>query len=185
MIFGFKQNALATLLLAVAAITLSACGDPPPSSFADQPNAGAFNGNGNLNAVDRPAVSGTDIDDAIAKEWGASGANGGAGDRVFFETDKSVLKPEGRDQLTRWVAFLKKYPHENLLVQGHSDERGTREYNLALGERRAETVKDFLVANGIEATRIETVSYGKERPEVIGSNESAYSQNRRAVGLLQ
>ena len=182
---GIKHNTIAALLLAVAAITLSACGDPPPSSFDNQPIANAGNGNGNADSFGRPAVSGTDIDDAIAKEWGASGANGGAGDRVFFETDKSVLKPEGRDQLTRWVAFLKKYPHESLLVTGHSDERGTREYNLSLGERRANTVKEFLVANGIDASRIETVSYGKERPEVLGSNEQAYSQNRRAVGLLQ
>lgn len=184
--FGIKQNALAALLLAAAAITLSACGDPEPlpqPSIGQNANGGF--GNGNAESFGRPAVSGTDIDDAIAREWGASGANGGAGDRVFFETDKIVLSAEGRDQLTRWVAFLKKYPHENLLVQGHSDERGTREYNLALGARRAQTVKDFLIANGIEATRIETVSYGKERPEIVGSNEAAYSQNRRAVGLLQ
>jgi peptidoglycan-associated lipoprotein len=182
---GIKRNSVAALLFVAAALSLSACGDPdtaPPSSLSTQRTGPSTS---DLDGAGRPAVSGTDIDDAIAKEWGANGANGGAGDRVFFETDKSTLEPQGRDQLTRWVAFLKKYPHENLLVQGHSDERGTREYNLALGERRAEAVKDFLMANGIDASRVETVSYGKERPEVVGSNESAYSQNRRAVGLLQ
>jgi len=179
-----KKLAIQFLMIALAAGSLSACGDPPsapPSDLGSQQRMGL----GDNDANTRPVVSGTDIDDAIAKEWGASGANGGAGDRVFFETDKATLEPEGRTQLTRWVAFLKKYPHESLLVTGHSDERGTREYNLSLGERRANTVKDFLVANGIDASRIETVSYGKERPEVIGSNEAAWAQNRRAVGILQ
>jgi len=107
------------------------------------------------------------------------------GDRVFFDYDKSSLKPEGKDQLTKWVAFLKKYPNDQLLVEGHTDERGTREYNLALGEKRANAVKEFLVANGVETARLKTVSYGKERPAVLGSNEAAYAQNRRAVGVIQ
>jgi len=107
------------------------------------------------------------------------------GDRVFFDYDKSSLKPEGKDQLTKWVAFLKKYPNDQLLVEGHADERGTREYNLALGEKRANSVKEFLVANGVEAARLKTVSYGKERPAVLGSNEAAYAQNRRGVGVIQ
>jgi len=107
------------------------------------------------------------------------------GDRVFFDLDKSVLKPEGKDQLTKWVAFLKKYPNDQMMVEGHADERGTREYNLALGERRANAVKEYLVANGVAATRLKTVSYGKERPAVLGSNEAAWAQNRRGVGVIQ
>lgn len=107
------------------------------------------------------------------------------GDRVFFDYDKASLKPEGKDQLTKWVAFLKQYPNDQLLVEGHADERGTREYNLALGEKRATSVKEFLVANGVAATRLKTVSYGKERPAVLGSNEAAYAQNRRGVGVIQ
>lgn len=173
------------LLIAISLLSLSACGDPPASSPPSINQSTTRPTSSDLDANSRPAVSGTDIDDAIAKEWGANSADGGKGDRVFFETDKTILKPEGRDQLTRWVAFLKKYPHENLVVEGHSDERGTREYNLSLGERRANTVKDFLTAYGIDGTRIETVTYGKEHPEVLGSNETAYSQNRRAVGILQ
>jgi peptidoglycan-associated lipoprotein len=107
------------------------------------------------------------------------------GDRVFFDYDKSALKPEGKDQLAKWVAFLKKYPNDQLMVEGHADERGTREYNLALGERRANAVKEYLVANGVAATRLKTVSYGKERPAVLGSNEAAWAQNRRGVGVIQ
>lgn len=107
------------------------------------------------------------------------------GDRVFFDYDKAALKPEGKDQLTKWVAFLKQYPNDQLLVEGHADERGTREYNLALGEKRATSVKEFLVANGVAASRLKTVSYGKERPAVLGSNEAAYAQNRRGVGVIQ
>lgn len=110
------------------------------------------------------------------------GAN--VGDRVFFEFDKTDLKPEARQQLTAWVAFLKKYPQDNLTVEGHADERGTREYNLALGERRANSVKEFLVAQGVQASRLKTISYGKERPAVLGSNETAWAQNRRAVGVV-
>src|ERR1700761_682118 len=86
------------------------------------------------------------------------------GDRVFFDYDKSSLKQEGKDQLTKWVAFLKQYPNDQLTVEGHADERGTREYNLALGEKRAASVKDFLVANGVAASRLKTISFGKERP---------------------
>jgi peptidoglycan-associated lipoprotein len=107
------------------------------------------------------------------------------GDRVFFDFDKSVIKPEGKEQLTKWVAFLNKYPNDQILIEGHCDERGTREYNLALGERRANAVKEFLVANGIQASRLKTVSYGKERPAVLGSNEAAWAQNRRGVGVIQ
>lgn len=106
------------------------------------------------------------------------------GDRVFFAFDKSDLSSEAKAQLNKWVAFLKAYPQDNLTVEGHADERGTREYNLALGERRANAVKDFLVANGLQASRLKVISYGKERPAVIGSNETAWAQNRRGVGVV-
>jgi peptidoglycan-associated lipoprotein len=107
------------------------------------------------------------------------------GDRVFFDYDKFALKPEGKDQLAKWVAFLQKYPSDQLLVEGHCDERGTREYNLALGEKRANAVKEYLTAQGVQASRLKTISYGKERPAVLGSNDAAYAQNRRGVGVIQ
>lgn len=107
------------------------------------------------------------------------------GDRVFFGFDKYSLAPEAKDQLAKWVAFLKKYPNDQLVVEGHADERGTREYNLALGERRANSIKDFLVSQGVQASRLKVISYGKERPAVLGSNETAWAQNRRGVGVIQ
>ena len=106
------------------------------------------------------------------------------GDRVFFGFDKFDLSTEARGQLGKWVAFLKQYPQDSLVVEGHADERGTREYNLALGERRANSIKDFLVAQGVQASRLKVISYGKERPAVLGSNDAAWAQNRRGVGVV-
>jgi len=107
------------------------------------------------------------------------------GDRVFFDFDKSNIKPEGQATLQKQAAWLKKYPNVKVTVEGHCDERGTREYNLGLGERRATAVKRALVALGIDAGRISTISYGKERPAVVGSNEAAWAQNRRGVTVVQ
>jgi len=106
------------------------------------------------------------------------------GDRVFFAFDKSDLTAESRATLDRQAAWLKKYANVNVTIEGHCDERGTREYNLALGERRAMAAKNYLVASGISPDRIKTVSYGKERPAVLGSNETAWAQNRRAVTVV-
>ncbi len=107
------------------------------------------------------------------------------GDRVFFDYDQSTLKPEGRDQLRRWVTFLNKYRKDKLVIEGHADERGTHEYNLPLGVRRANSVKQFLIAQGVDPSRLSTNSYGNERPAVLGSNEAAWAQNRRAVGVIR
>ena len=103
------------------------------------------------------------------------------GDRVFFDFDKYNLRPKERQTLQRQAAWLKRYPSVVIAVEGHADERGTREYNLALGERRANSAKNYLVALGVNPNRIRTISYGKERPAVAGSNEAAWAQNRRAV----
>jgi peptidoglycan-associated lipoprotein len=103
------------------------------------------------------------------------------GDRVFFDFDKFNLKPEAQRTLERQAAWLKRYPNIRVLVAGNCDERGTREYNLALGERRANSTKTFLVSQGIAADRIRTISYGKERPTALGSNEAAWAQNRNTV----
>lgn len=107
------------------------------------------------------------------------------GDRVFFDFDRSNIKPEGQQTLQRQAAWLQKYANTKITIEGHCDERGTREYNLALGERRATAVKRALVALGIPAGRISTISYGKERPAVVGSNEAAWAQNRRGVTVVQ
>jgi peptidoglycan-associated lipoprotein len=107
------------------------------------------------------------------------------GDRVFFDFDKYDIKPQARTTLDKQAAWLKKFPQVRVMVEGHCDERGTREYNLALGQRRASAVRDYLVAVGVAADRIETVSYGKERPEALGSNEAAWAQNRRGVTVVR
>jgi peptidoglycan-associated lipoprotein len=106
------------------------------------------------------------------------------GDRVFFAFDKSDISPEARRTLERQAEWLKRYPNVTVSVEGHCDERGTREYNLALGERRATAAKNVLVALGVPANRVNTISYGKERPAVVGSNESAWAQNRRSVTVV-
>jgi peptidoglycan-associated lipoprotein len=106
------------------------------------------------------------------------------GDRVFFAYDKFDISPEARQTLERQAEWLKRYPNVTVTVEGHCDERGTREYNLALGERRANAAKNALVALGVPANRITTISYGKERPAVVGSNESAWAQNRRGVTVV-
>jgi len=103
------------------------------------------------------------------------------GDRVFFDLDKSDLTPEAQAALNAQAQWLKLYPSVTVQVEGHCDERGTREYNLALGERRASAVRDYLVSLGINAARVSTISYGKEQPAVVGSNEAAWAQNRRGV----
>ncbi|CAA7627849.1 Outer membrane lipoprotein omp16 (Peptidoglycan-associated lipoprotein) [Candidatus Terasakiella magnetica] len=107
-----------------------------------------------------------------------------AGDRVFFDFDKATLRADAKATLAKQAAWLKYYPNYSMTIEGHADERGTREYNLALGERRANSVKEFLSANGVASSRIKTVSYGKERPVALGSNEAAWVQNRRAVTVL-
>jgi peptidoglycan-associated lipoprotein len=106
------------------------------------------------------------------------------GDRVFFDFDKSSIKPEGQQTLQRQAQWLAKYPNVTVTVEGHCDDRGTREYNLALGERRASSVRNALVALGVQAGRIKTISYGKERPAVLGDNEAAWAQNRRGVTVI-
>lgn len=107
------------------------------------------------------------------------------GDRIFFDFDKSDVRADSRSKLDSWADWLKKYPQVTAVIEGHCDERGTREYNLALGERRASAAKSYLVAKGIDAKRVQTISYGKERPAVLGSNEAAWAQNRRAVLVVQ
>jgi len=129
---------------------------------------------------------------------GAAGANAGqtsaqqlqqqlasVGDRIYFAFDKSDITPESRQVLSKQADLLKQNPSVTVTIEGHCDERGTREYNLGLGERRANATKQALVALGIAANRINTISYGKERPAVLGHNEQAWAQNRRAVTVIQ
>src|ERR1019366_7054867 len=107
------------------------------------------------------------------------------GDRVFFETDSSELTPQSRTTLDKQAQWLNNYSqYGQFTVEGHADERGTREYNIALGARRAQTVRDYLISHGVAANRMRTISYGKERPVAICDDISCWSQNRRAVTVL-
>ena len=106
------------------------------------------------------------------------------GDRVFFETDQTDLTPTATATLDKQAQWLSRYPSYTFLIEGHADERGTREYNFSLGARRAQNVRDYLVSRGIQASRFRAVSYGKERPVAVCNDISCWSQNRRAVTVL-
>ena len=116
--------------------------------------------------------TGTDTVEYLAK---------GVPDRIFFATNESILTTRSRDTLRKQAAWLRKNPSINVVLEGHADERGTREYNLALGERRANSAKDYLMTYGVSSDRISVISYGKERPVDSGSNPLSWSKNRRAV----
>jgi len=149
-------------------LLLAACSSPPPEAPPPAPPGGPGGGVGSRNIVP-----------GSQQDLEAS-----AGDRIFFSFDRSDISPEAREILTRQADWLRRYPNVTVTIEGHCDERGTREYNLALGERRAQAAKNVLVALGIPASRISTISYGKERPAVVGSTEDAYAQNRRAVTVV-
>ena len=143
------------------------------------------------------AACSNDKDLADASGFGGAGGRGGAGapgsaqdfvvnvgDRVFFESDSTDLTPTATATLDKQAAWLQRYPRYSFLIEGHADERGTREYNFSLGARRAQAVNDYLASRGIAAGRIRTVSYGKERPVAVCNDISCWSQNRRAVTVL-
>ncbi|MBO6757857.1 MAG: peptidoglycan-associated lipoprotein Pal [Roseibium sp.] len=106
------------------------------------------------------------------------------GDRVFFNEDQSTLTTQARATLDKQAQWLNRYGQYTITLEGHADERGTRQYNLALGARRANAARDYLVAQGVAPTRVKTISFGKERPVAVCNNDSCWSQNRRAVTVI-
>lgn len=106
------------------------------------------------------------------------------GDRIFFDTDSTSIRADAQQTLDRQAQWLAKYPNYAITIEGHADERGTREYNLALGARRAAVTRDYLASRGVPASRMKTISYGKERPVAVCDDISCWSQNRRAVTVL-
>tara|TARA_B100000809_G_C14908810_1_gene449035 strand:- start:4 stop:480 length:477 start_codon:yes stop_codon:yes gene_type:complete len=153
MIFGIDLKRV--LVVVLASVALTAC--------AAQKKTGQMQGD---------VYTGTDTVEYLAT---------GVRDRVFFATNKSTLTTASRDVLRKQAAFMRKKKDLTFAIEGHADERGTREYNLALGERRANAVKDYLLTYGISGSRLSVISYGKERPVNSGSNPLAWSQNRRSV----
>jgi peptidoglycan-associated lipoprotein len=146
---------------------------PPPPASAGQATTGDTGAGANTGAVTSSAVPGS-----------AADFQQQAGDRVYFAYDSYELDEASRATLSKQANWLQRYRNVRITVEGHADERGTREYNLALGDRRANAVKNYLAAQGVTADRISTISYGKERPEVQGSDEESYSQNRRGVTVI-
>lgn len=145
-------------------------------------------GDGSLTGGDRTVVSNTETGTTVSSTvtpGTQEDLTTNVGDRVFFGLDQSDLSSDSRQMVERQAQWLKSYPNVSVTVEGHCDERGTREYNLALGEKRAMSVKNYLISNGVEPGRIQTISYGKERPAVTGSDESAWGQNRRGVLVVQ
>ena len=165
------------LLMSVALVTLAACSsdedqagmDTSMSGMNGSQMAGSDMGTDPVNGV----VPGTQQDLVV-----------NVGDNVFFGYDQSDLSTEARATLDRQVSWMKQYPNVSVTIEGHADERGTREYNLALGERRATSVRSYLMSMGVDASRINTISYGKERPAVPEDNAAAWSQNRRGVTVV-
>lgn len=154
-----------------AVLLLAACADDPKP-------AASTGGAGAASTPAAPAASG--IRPGSQEDLAVN-----AGDRVFFDYNQYSLKPDAVRTLQRQAAWMQRNANVRLIVEGHADERGTREYNIALGNRRAVAVRDQLQSLGVAGTRLSTISYGKERPAVVGSNEAAWSQNRRAVSQVQ
>ena len=150
-----------------------------------------------LAAVALLSACASEPETAAATGAGGAGASSGirpgsqedlranVGDRIFFATDRSTVAPDQRSVLTRQATWMGTNASVQVTLEGHADERGTREYNLALGQRRANAARDVLVASGVAGSRIQTVSYGKDRPEALGSDETAWAQNRRAVTVVR
>lgn len=159
------MNAKLMTALAAAALLTTACADDQSQSAST--GAGGAGAAGQI----RPGSQ----EDLVAN----------VGDRVFFDFDRANIRPDQRPVLERQAAWLQQYPQVQVTIEGHADERGTREYNLALGQRRANAARDVLVAQGVSGSRIETISYGKDRPAALGSNEEAWAQNRRAVTVVR
>jgi len=148
---------------------LAACGSTPKDE-----SAGASSGD--LTSVDYTSdgIKAGSAEDLIVN----------VGDRVFFELNSHELSSDAKELLQDQASWLKQYSNVAVTIEGHCDERGTREYNIALGERRAQAMKNYLIGLGIVADRLSTISYGKERPAVLGSNDAAWDQNRRAVAVV-
>ncbi len=164
------MNLRSMSLLAAAVLLLAACADKPKPDTT---------GNSNSTTVAPQATAPSGPVPGSKEDFAQN-----VGDRVFFDFNESDIKPEGQAILEKQAKWLQTYGSLTVTVEGHCDDRGTREYNLALGERRANAVKKALVALGVPAARVSTISYGKERPAVVGDNEAAWAQNRRGVTVI-
>ncbi len=166
-----------TMIASLAVVALAGCSKKPPAQLPPPPPTSTTDGNAGT-ALPPPVGTGS-VPGSRADFLAQVGS-----DTILFGTDEQDVDAEAQGILMRQAAWLKRYPNVAVTIEGHCDERGTREYNLALGDRRANAAKNFLVAQGIPAGRLSTISYGKERPVATGSDESAWAQNRRAVTVV-
>ncbi len=171
------------LTIALLTVSVAAC-----SSTKDEEGGGVTVGermDGQGGPLDGTGVYGDGSVDGSVIPGSQQDLATNVGDRVFFAYDSYDLAPEARDTLNRQAEWLNRYPNLAITVEGHSDERGTREYNIALGDRRATSVKNYLTSMGVPASRVNTISYGKEQPAVVGADASSWAQNRRGVTRVQ
>lgn len=171
-----------TIMMFALLITVAACSSTKDTAGMDDIRVEEREG------ITAGPLGGTEVYDRSLLDGPAPGTQQdlvvNVGDRVFFGYDRYDLTPEAQRTLEMQAQWLQQYPSVTITVEGHADERGTREYNLALGERRANSVKSYLVALGVSPSRVTVISYGKERPAVLGSNPAAWSQNRRGVTIV-
>ncbi|WP_102957591.1 peptidoglycan-associated lipoprotein Pal [Mangrovicella endophytica] len=161
-------------LALVAALAVSACANKNKNGLPDNASELGLGGAGGAGGYGRGnAAPGTAQDFTV-----------NVGDRIFFDTDSSSIRADAQQTLTRQAQWLNQYPNYSITVEGHADERGTREYNIALGARRAAATRDYLAQQGVPSNRMRTISYGKERPVAVCDDISCWSQNRRAVTVL-
>jgi peptidoglycan-associated lipoprotein len=167
------------ILLALLAGTaaLGACKKEPPAQLPPEPQPTMSSSGDSVMGNDNAAPG------AVGTQEHFVGAVNGQ-NVIFFDTDRYNIDSADAAALQLQAQYLMRYPTINVTIEGHCDERGTREYNLALGDRRANAAKNYLASRGVDASRISTISYGKERPIALGSNESAWAQNRRAVTVV-
>ena len=167
------RRAIQMMLAAGLVLSAAACSSTPDELAGGAGGRGGRGGAGGYGAGG-PSTPGSAQDFAV-----------NVGDRVFFESDSSDLTSTATATLDRQAEWLQRYPRYRVLVEGHADERGTREYNYSLGARRSQTVRDYLASRGIPGSRMRTVSYGKERPVAVCNDISCWSQNRRAVTAME
>ena len=162
---------------------LAACSTTPKDT-ADSSGSGSSSTSSDVSSSEEGTITESSPDSASIIPGSQEDLIVNVGDRVFFNYDSSELDSDAQELLQDQVAWLKQYSDVSVIVEGHCDERGTREYNLALGEKRAQSVKNYLINLGISSDRVSTISYGKERPAVVGSNDGAWAQNRRSVTIV-
>ena len=173
-----KLLASATLVFFLAACSTT------PKDTADSSGSGSSSSSSDVSSSETTTSETSSVDSASIEPGSQEDLIVNVGDRVFFNYDSSELDSDAQELLQDQVAWLKQYSDVSVIVEGHCDERGTREYNLALGEKRAQAVKNYLISLGISSNRVSTISYGKERPAVVGSNDGAWAQNRRSVTIV-